>query len=397
MLTISEIQKKSQRLWPRLLASTIRKSPLFPYSIPLAPPKSSDIGHQFDDIRQWIKSLETFSQRHQLQLEFKTINNRRLGNQRLPSKLIFPQSPQLLNLLGRNKDYQLFCENLALIREQLPKLEPWLHKNHRQLETHSKQWPALISVVKYFQNNPLPDKYLRALDIPNIDSKFIESRHTVVRQLLDELLPATHINAEYTETNFIAFCQRFGLRYDQALVRFRWLDSSLQKYTSGLKDLSIPISQLCKFNIPVKQVFITENKTNFLSFPAKQNAAVIFGQGYAINLIANLPWLHEKQVYYWGDIDTHGFNILDRLRKNLPQVTSLLMDRGTLLEFKTFWGEENQNERYTQPLSYLANEENKLYQSLIDNEYAENLRLEQERIPLNHLEKELRKLCLAQT
>jgi len=392
MLTISEIQKKYQRLWPRLLASTISKSPLFPYSIPLAPPKSSDIGPQFDNVRQWIKSLETFSQRHQLQLEFKTINNRRLGNQHLPSKLTFPQSQQLLNLLDRNKDYQLFCENLALIREQLPKLESWLHKNHRQLETHSKQWPALISIVKYFQNNPLPDKYLRALDIPNIDSKFIESRHTVIRQLLDELLPATHINDEYTGTDIVHFCQRFGLRYDQPLIRFRWLDKRFQKYTLGLEDMSVPVDQLSKFNIAIKYVFITENKTNFLSFPPKQDAVIMFGQGYAINLIANLPWLHEKQIYYWGDIDTHGFNILNRLRKHLPQVISLLMDKQTLLKFKTFWGEENPKERFTSPLSYLTNEEKKLYQALIDNTHVENLRLEQERIPLKHLNEKLHSL-----
>jgi len=389
MLTTSEIHKKAQRLWPRLLASTVSGETLFPYPITLAPPKSADMGSQFEDIRQWIKSLEIFTQRHQLQLEYKQVNHRRLGNQRLPSRLVIQQAQQLLNLLDRNKDYQLFCENLALIRQQIPELEVWLHKNYRQLETHAEHWPALISIVEYFQANPLPDKYLRALDIPGIDSKFIEGRYTVIRQLLDVLLSPSYILDDFTGSDLIAFCQRFGLQHDQPLIRLRWLDKKLCKHTFGLEDFSIPVNQLSNTSLPVEQVFITENKTNFLSFPTRQNAIVMFGQGYAIDLIGSLPWLQDKQIYYWGDIDTHGLHILDRLRKCIPQMNSLLMDKETLLKFKNFWGEESMEKRFTSSLPNLSDKENDLYQALINNEYAKNLRLEQERIPLSWLKENL--------
>ncbi|MCZ6803671.1 MAG: DUF2220 family protein [Proteobacteria bacterium] len=226
---------------------------------------------------------------------------------------------------------------------------------------------------------------MRALDIPDIDTKFIEGHYAVVRQLLDSSLPDTHIHDEFTGTDIVAFCQRFGLRYDQGQVRFRWLDNNLCKHTFGLEDLSAPVDQLSNINPPVKQVIITENKTNFLSFPSGQNALILFGQGYAIDLIAKLPWLQDKQIFYWGDIDTHGFHILDRLRNKLPQVNSLLMGKETLLKFRKFRGKEKPEKRFTHPLSYLTHEEKKLYQALIDNEYAENLRLEQERIPLGWL------------
>lgn len=39
----------------------------------------------------------------------------------------------------------------------------------------------------------------------------------------------------------------------------------------------------------------------------------------------------------WGDIDTHGFAILDRLRRHFPQVRSMLMDRATLLAHEGQW------------------------------------------------------------
>ena len=45
----------------------------------------------------------------------------------------------------------------------------------------------------------------------------------------------------------------------------------------------------------------------------------------------------------WGDIDTHGFAILDQLRGILDSVQSLLMDRETLFAFLSQWGREADN------------------------------------------------------
>ena len=42
-----------------------------------------------------------------------------------------------------------------------------------------------------------------------------------------------------------------------------------------------------------------------------------------------------------GDIDTHGFAILDRLRAWLPQTRSVLMDRDTLLAHRDRWVTED--------------------------------------------------------
>jgi hypothetical protein len=69
---------------------------------------------------------------------------------------------------------------------------------------------------------------------------------------------------------------------------------------------------------------------------------VIFGAGYGFEVLAGASWLRACSVYYWGDIDTHGFAILDQLRAHFPHVHSLLMDRATLLVHQTQWGEEAQ-------------------------------------------------------
>lgn len=47
--------------------------------------------------------------------------------------------------------------------------------------------------------------------------------------------------------------------------------------------------------------------------------------------LARAAWLDRCQLLYWGDIDTHGFAILDQLRGYFPSAAPFLMDRGTLV------------------------------------------------------------------
>ena len=112
----------------------------------------------------------------------------------------------------------------------------------------------------------------------------------------------------------------------------------------GLTDLSVPVDQFARLALPVERVFITENEINGLVFPGARGSIVIFGLGYGVQVLAGVEWLREKPVYYWGDIDTHGFAILDRLRSDFPDMRSFLMDRATLLEHRELWGRKG--ERY---------------------------------------------------
>jgi hypothetical protein len=83
-------------------------------------------------------------------------------------------------------------------------------------------------------------------------------------------------------------------------------------------------------------------------------------------------------VHYWGDIDTHGFAILDQLRDHFEHTKSFLMDRSTLLAHEPLWGfEEHQIVR---DLPKLTATETSLFDELRDNRIRKGLRLEQERI-----------------
>jgi len=90
----------------------------------------------------------------------------------------------------------------------------------------------------------------------------------------------------------------------------------------------------------VRRLFVVENIQTSLSFGELPESVLIMGLGYGVDIISSIPWVHSAECIYWGDIDTHGLSILAKARTFLPLMRSVLMDRGTLLEFTDLWVEE---------------------------------------------------------
>ena len=131
------------------------------------------------------------------------------------------------------------------------------------------------------------------------------------------------------------------------------------------------------------QVVITENEINYLALPTRQGTLAVFGSGYGLQALGDIQWLKQRHVWYWGDIDTHGFAILNELRTRLPHVRSLLMDRGTLLAHEPLWGCEST--AANRNLEHLSDEEAELYLDLVECRYGDNIRLEQEQIDFEYM------------
>jgi len=123
---------------------------------------------------------------------------------------------------------------------------------------------------------------------------------------------------------------------------------------------------------------VVENEITYLSVPVPDDGAVIWGKGFDIDKVGRLPWLAGVDLTCWGDIDTHGFAILDRPRAWLPQTRSVLMDRRTLLAHRDRWVREDRPTAVH--LSRLHPDETELYADLVVDNLGERVRLEQERI-----------------
>jgi hypothetical protein len=247
------------------------------------------------------------------------------------------------------------------------------HHPQRVIEQHP-DWPDLLAVCRYFLEHPRPQIYIRELPV-NVHTKFIEQHRGILRELLEQVLSPESITAE-AET----FEQRFGLREKEPPVRVRLLDEQLYKrYGLPISELSIPVSQFAALDLLHGQrCLVTENEMTFLTLPPQRDTFALFGGGFMVHNLARVPWLADCPIYYWGDLDAQGFQILSRLRALFPHVTSLMMDWETFSAFELFT--VTGIPCPVQQLPNLTPEEHALFVHLAEH----TLRLEQERISYSY-------------
>ncbi len=386
--TPDDIRAETERLWSRgqllacvldQVADRIIEPPiLFPYRRRLRGPRADELGSAFDAVRDWVQSLSAASRSETgtgFDIEWRDVKTRQLGRNRLPSAFILPSLNDALALIGRNAEAERFAELAVVTLRRLPGFAAWIARKPFVLLDHEADWTRILDVIDWFLAHPKSGVYVRQIDVPGVDSKFIEARKALLNELMDLLLPADAIESGHSAGP--SFEARRGLKSKPALMRFRVLDPRLA--IAGLTDLTVPTSEFAILDIGPSRVFVIENEVTFLAFPDLPGSLVIFGSGYGVERLATTGWLGSRTIIYWGDIDTHGFAILDRLRAIFPQTRSFLMDRATLLGHRCHWSFEPAPQ--TAELSHLSDEERALYDDLRYNRLGSGVRLEQERVP----------------
>jgi hypothetical protein len=369
--TAEDLEDQVRRLWDR--GRLLDGGAVFPLPLRLRRPDSAALSDRFDEVRRWIRGLEAASKAHRghgYELEWIEIDHRRLGRNRVPSGAFVPTRADALRLVGKQRQAERVERLAAITRAAFPQLEAWIAKKPMTLLEHERDWERILAILAWFRDHPRPGIYLRQVDVAGVDTKFIETRKGLLMDLLDTVLAPHAIDeSRHFET-------RYHLRSKPALVRFRILDE--RHRLAGLSDIAVPACDFAELNLGVRRIFITENEINGLAFPEARDAAVIFGLGYGLDRLADVDWLKDKQVVYWGDIDTHGFAILDRLRATFPSAVSLLMDEATLLQHRSSWVRETSP--HVGALPRLTPPEQRVLATLRDGQLGDCIRLEQERI-----------------
>lgn len=393
--TPADLRAQVQKLWDKgdLLRPCVRGEAMAPRRLRLVGPTSTELGERFDEVRAWMADLRQAglaSGTPRYRIVLREFRHRVLGANAVPDEVWLDTLEDALALIGKQKDAKRFASLVQSTREQQHALLPWLEKRPLHALALADAWPRLLAVVSWLQAHPRPGIYLRQVDLAGVDSKFIETHRGVLSELLDLALPLDAIDA--SASGLSQFCRRYGFKDKPLRMRFRLLDPSIALLPDGCEqDIGVTQAAFERLDVPVRRVFITENEVNFLAFPPLAGSMVIFGAGYGFEVLAGAHWLHARSMFYWGDIDTHGFAILDQLRASFPQVQSLLMDKATLLAHAGQWGEEPQP--VLRNLPRLTVEECALFDELRDNRLRVGLRLEQERIGFDWLQKTLAALA----
>lgn len=354
----------------------------FPYRLRLRAPAANELGAKFEAVREWARSLDAASRTATgagFEIRWQDINTRALGRNRLPSELVLPSLDDALAIVGMHKEAGRFAELAKVSLGRFPVLYEWIARKPLTLLAQDAEWTRTLDVIAWFVAHPRSGLYVRQIDVPGVDTKFIEGRKALLCELLDAVLRADAI--ERSATGAQQFELRYGLAAKPQLIRFRLLDRKLA--VANLTDVSAQIGEFANAELAVRRVFIVENEVTGLAFPDVPDSLVIFGGGYGVERLAAARWLGSTSVIYWGDIDTHGYAILDRLRAALPQTQSLLMDRQTLLAYRAQWTFESAPQR--SDLRHLDAEELATYDDIRHDRLGTGVRLEQERIPFSHV------------
>lgn len=362
-------------------------NPVFPQRLTLKTPTAKELRDHFDAVRVWSQLLRDMPH---IRVEMREFRHQIFGQNSLPDSVWIDDAASAIALIGKQKEARVFGQIFALTAARQPGLPPWLNKRPLRALDLAEVWDKLLAVIDWLLAHPRPGIYLRQMDIPEVHTKFVEAHRGVLGELLDLILPPEAINATATGNN--QFNRRYGFLDKPERIRLRWLDPACSPFPAIAEaDLTLDAASFARLNPAVDRVFITENETNFLAFPPVSNALIIFGAGYGFSALTQAAWLQDCQIHYWGDIDTHGFAILNELRSHFPQVESLMMDRATLLASEALWGEETTP--LNRDLQHLMPDEQRLYNDLRDQRLGKNLRLEQERIPFIQVQAALNKLC----
>lgn len=384
----NDLKAQLARLWQRgeLLRDAVTGHARFPMRLSLRSPGSADITERFDAVRAWTTELAATNRVH---IEWHDVRHRVQGVQKLPASVWVETLDDALSWLGKHREWQRFSAQVSATRQTHPAVLPWLAKRPLQALELAAEWPRLLAVVSWLVAHPRPGIYLRQVDLPGVHSKFIEAHRSVLAELLDLALPADAV--DHGKTGVAQFAARYGFREKPTRIRLRVLDPAISA-VPGLTcpDLTLDADSFSRLDIALRRVFITENETNFLAFPPVSDAIVIFGAGYGWDALARSRWLNRCSIHYWGDIDTHGFGILDQLRGHFAHVESFLMDQATLDAHALHWGEEPTP--LLSDLPRLTASERALYDALRDNRIRKHLRLEQERIGFHWLTHRLEQL-----
>lgn len=371
-----DLRAELVRTWERggiLRATLADGDPVFPLRLRVRGPRRAELAARFAEVRSWIARWEeTLRGRAGCAIEWEPFVHPVLGANTLPAAVTVATADDAAAWIGKKRELDRFRRIVSQTGHAGIALQPWLARRPLAALEHAERWADLLSALAWFRDHPRSGLYLREVDLVGADTKFLESHRGLLAELLDTLQPE-----DAAAPGPHALERRLGLATKPSLLRVRILDPA--HHVAGLSDLSAPDAQLAALPFAgIRRVFVLENEINGLTFPACADAVAVFGLGYAVDRLAGVPWLADRALHYWGDLDTHGFAMLDRLRAHHPHARSFLMDRATLEAHRDQWVTEAR--QHPGGLTRLDAAEHALFEDLRSNRMGPCVRLEQERV-----------------
>ncbi|MFW5994477.1 MAG: DUF3322 domain-containing protein, partial [Spirochaetia bacterium] len=179
-----------------------------PYRVPLRGPSRREMVDHFDELREWIEQIRNAAKRAGLELEWKEVNHRQLGRNEIPAALLVPDPEQFARYLKTRETLDRFREYAGYVAARLPDVTDWIRAKPFTVLELEGRLERLIRFVEWVRTNPPNGMYLRQVDLPGIDTKFLEAHTGVLSAWLDRVLPEGRIDRRFGAGR--SFEKRYG-------------------------------------------------------------------------------------------------------------------------------------------------------------------------------------------
>lgn len=404
-----EMMGRWKKFWNLHVAEWMDGCGDWPKSWPLHGPTEAETRADYEGTGRWIVAWRNWAKKNNAvsALQWETRHWRGLSMQELPTRVVCGSPKELAAWIGETGPWHQATERFARLTMRYPALASVLRKYYSVLAQDSEiDQRRVESMLEWLIDHPASGLYPRQLPVSGLDTKWLNAGRK--RQLKDWLrqIQKGPVLVEYglqekTEREALSkgdtpedvsgasidydernndFYVISGLRTEPSFLCLRILDPELRSEVGGLSLLTTPIEEAARLKWSVGAVLVVENLTTGWALEDLPAAVAVVGRGYVVNVLADLPWMRSARVGYWGDIDTHGFSILNRFRMYFPQSQSLMMDMETLTTHQDLCVLEAKPHSASF-LSGLRPSETEVYIHLKQNP---GLRLEQERIAWNY-------------
>ena len=363
----ADLRAKVARRWSdgSLLAALAEDAPFPSLDLPLRGPAAGEIGDDLEAVQGWVAELESGSDGgRRYDLEYRSIGGRHFGRNRVPTRARVTSYDQAWRLLGVSSEVAAYLRVLDVSADR-PAVRDWVAAHPLRALEVAGEWHQVVSAYDWLHGARGSSRHLREIAAPGVDTKFVE-RH---RPLLARLLGVDRSAA--------GFVSALGLGAKPESVRLRF-DAGFLGLPTALSEATFRVAELAGVRVSVAQAVVVENEITYLTVPVPPQGLVIWGKGFDVGRLGSIPWLRDAELHYWGDLDTHGFAILNQLRTVLPRTRSFLMDRATLLQHRDRWVREPAPTAAR--LDRLTSSEAALYSDLVSDALGPAVRLEQERV-----------------
>ena len=296
--TPEDIKDQVQKMWRRgaILAEMVRRGGFFPRRLVLKRPTAGQLVSRLGEARSWSTALRDTAH---VRVTLRDFTHPILGPHTIAHHVWVDSVEDAAALIGKDDQAELFRHMVGATMRQQPQLVPWLHKRPLRALRVAECWQSLLDAAAWLQAHPRPGVYLRQVDVQGIDGQFLEDHRVVLTEILDAVLPPDCIDA--TAKRLPGFNRRYGFLDRPQRIRLRMLDRKHHLLAGNNdQDVTLDATTFAILETRVRTAFITENETNFLALPHRQDSVAILAPARNFDALTHARWLRNCQIHYWA-------------------------------------------------------------------------------------------------